>query len=358
MKKTCLYVVILMLVFAAFQCCTGKSSKSRKPVSSITLAPTQHSYKTGESLTISVDTKVHDGILKDVKIYLNNQQILASNELFVSAKVENLSQLGQNNIKVIAEKKDGVSNSRSQNFLVLSNIEPKSYDYKVINEYPHNTGHFTQGFEFHNGFLYEGTGELKHSGIFKTDKSTGKVLQSKKMEDQYFGEGITILGDKLYQLTYKSKKGFVYNVSDFAVVDSFRFDSAEGWGLTNDGKSLIMSDGSSTLTWLDANNFSVIKKVTVADNKREINYLNELEYVDGVIWANIWTSTLIVAIDAATGKILGTVDLEGILSIMHRSELERIDVLNGIAHNPENGHFFVTGKLWPKTFEIDIKIER
>lgn len=355
MKKICLSIVIISLIFTAFQCCTGKSGKSRKPVSSISLSPAKNSYKAGEALTISVNTKIHDGALKDVKVYLNNELISTSAELSVSQKVENLTLLGQNNIRVVAEKKDGVSNSRSQNFLVLSDIEPKQYDYKVINEHPHNTEHFTQGFEFHNGFLYEGTGELGHSGIFKTDKLTGKILQSHKMDDRYFGEGITILNDKLYQLTYKSKKGFVYNVADFAVIDSFRFDSPEGWGLTNDGKSLIMSDGSSVLTWLNPDDFSVIKKITVADNKQEWKYLNELEYVDGIIWANIWTSTVIVAIDAETGKVLGKADLDGILSIMHKSELERIDVLNGIAHNPENQHFYVTGKLWPKTFEIEIK---
>lgn len=354
MRKILQPVILLMIVFTTFQCCTSNTQRSRKPVSTVTLNPAAKNYLMGQTLELNISTKIHDGELKEVSLFLNNELIKTSDQLNFVHKIEKLNYLGQNTVRIVAEKKDGNTNTRIVNFNVLSDIVPQKYNYEIVREHPHNTGHFTQGLEFHNAFLYEGTGEHGKSGIYKTEHTTGRILQSKMLDDKYFGEGITILNDKLYQLTYKTQIGFVYRLSDFAVIDSFRYESKEGWGLTNDGNSLIMSDGTGTITWLNAQSYKVEKRIQVADNQRVWQYINELEYVDGTIWANVWTTNQIIRIDAETGKILGYADLDGILSIMHQSQLERIDVLNGIAFNPKNGHFYVTGKLWPKLFELKI----
>jgi len=356
MRKLFQSFIFLLVAFIAFQCCTSKTQRSRKPVSTVNLFPATKNYIAGQPVEIKVSTKVHDGELKEVKLYLNNELLATSDQLIFSFKVEQLLYIGQNTLHIVAEKKDGISNTRIQTFTVLSDVVPKKYNYEIVREHPHNTEHFTQGLEFYEDYLYEGTGENGKSGIYKIEHTSGRILLSKKLADKYFGEGITLLNNKLYQLTYKTQIGFVYNIADFAVIDSFQFDSKEGWGLTNDGKSLIMSDGTGTLIWLNPDNYSVEKRIQVADNQRVWQYLNELEYVDGSIWANVWTTNQIIRIDANTGKILGYANLDGILSIMHQSQLERIDVLNGIAFNPKNGNFYVTGKLWPKLFEIKITI--
>jgi glutaminyl-peptide cyclotransferase len=356
MRKLFQSFTFLLVVFIAFQCCTSKTQRSRKPVSTINLFPSGKNYVAGQSIEIKVSTKVHDGELKEAKLYLNNELLATSDQLIFTVKIEKLTFIGINTLQIVSEKKDGASNSRIHTFTVLSNVVPQKYNYEIVREHPHSTEHFTQGLEFYDGFLYEGTGEHGKTGIYKIEHTSGRILQSKKLDEKYFGEGITILNNKLYQLTYKTQIGFVYNLADFAVIDSFRFDSKEGWGLTNDGKSLIMSDGTGTLTWLNPDNYSVEKRIQVADNQRVWQYINELEFIDGYIWANVWTTNQIIRIDATTGKIAGYADLEGILSIMHQTQLERIDVLNGIAYNPKNNNFYVTGKLWPKLFEIKITI--
>jgi glutaminyl-peptide cyclotransferase len=354
MKNYLLPVALILTLFMVFQCCTSKTGRSRKPVSTVSLTPSAKTYISGQPLQLNISTNVHDGELKEVKLFLNNELVETSGELNFTHNIEKLSFTGLNTIRIVAEKTDGSSNTRIHNFTVLSDLLPAQYTYEIVREYPHSTDHFTQGLEFHNGFLYEGTGEHGKSGIYKTDHSTGKILLSKPLDEKYFGEGITILNNKLYQLTYKSRIGFVYRLEDFAVVDSFRFESKEGWGLTNDGKSLIMSDGTGTLTWLNPDTYKVEKRIQVANNQRIWEYLNELEYVNGAVWANVWTTNQIIRIDAETGKIIGYLDLDGILSVMHQAQAEKIDVLNGIAFNPANRHFYVTGKLWPKLFEIKI----
>ncbi len=173
------------------------------------------------------------------------------------------------------------------------------------------------------------------------------------MADKYFGEGITILNNKIYQLTYHAKKGFIYNLNDFSVIDSFNYAMNEGWGLTNDGKYLIMSNGSHILTWLDPNDFSIVKTLQVANNKDIISSLNELEYINGTIYANIWTTEVIVQIDPETGKVLSEINLSGILN-MYKKANERVDYMNGIAYDKKNDRLFVTGKWWPRLFEIKL----
>ena len=355
MMKKFVFLFSMVIISVVYICsCSGKTERSRKPVSSIVLAPFSKNYVYGQSITININTKLKNGQLKKVDVFLNNKFITSDNKLQFSYTIKSLNELGLNTLRIVPEKTDGISNPRSVVFTVLSDIIPEKYNFTVIREFKHSVDHFTQGLQIFNGFLYEGTGENGNSNLFKINLNSNAVIQRTALPEKYFGEGITVMENKIYQLTYKHQTGFVYNVSNFSLIDSFKFDSPEGWGLTNDGKSLIMSDGTGTLTWLNPDNFSVEKKIQVADRDKVLQYINELEYDNGALWANIWTSDQIIRIDSNTGKVLGILDLKGILSVLNTNSSQRIDVLNGIAIFPETNHLLVTGKLWPKMFEIKV----
>ena len=346
------YVFIFCLLITFFSC-SNKSEQSRKPVSAITVLPSKSNYVFGEKVTVNVSTKVKNGKIKDVKVYYENQLIKESAELDFSTEVT-VNTLGNNNLKVIATKTDGVENTRTIPISAVSDIVPKKYTYQIINTFPHLTTSYTQGLEYYNGFLYEGTGEYGKSMLLKINLSTGNAVQSYRLNDIYFGEGITILNNKIYQITYLEQKGFVYNLADFAVIDSFQYASKEGWGLTNDGTNLIMSDGTNVLTWINPNDFSIIKTVKVVNNIGAVYNINELEYIDGKILANIYTTELIVEIDAETGKVLSEINLYGILN-MYKNPSDVVDYMNGIAYDKTNDRLFITGKWWPRLFEIKLK---
>jgi len=338
--------------------CSGKPERSRKPDISIQKSPALKTLFYGQSVSFQIETRIKNGSLKKVDVFFNNELIATEKKESFSFSISSLQVLGNNSLRVTAEKTDGVSNTRNLPVTVLSDQIPVKYAYEVVRDYPHSRENFTQGLQFHDGFLYEGTGENGKSFISKSNLIKNSVLKKVDLPEQYFGEGITILNDKIYQLTYKHQTCFVYQLSNIALIDSFKFASTEGWGLTNDGKSLIMSDGTGTLTWINPSNYEVIKRIQVADHEKVLQYINELEYYDGYIWANIWTTDQIIRIDAKTGKVSGFLDMKGILSIMNSSSSQRIDVLNGIAVFPETGHLLITGKLWPKMFEIKVNVSK
>jgi len=353
MKRVAFPVLLIISILITAFSCSNTPKRSRKPVSTITIQPHKKGYVYGEKITVNVKTKVKNGEIKSIKLYYKNQLIKESTELQFSVEGVKLNTLGNSNFKVETEKTDGLKNSRIKTVKTVSDIKAKTYGYNVINNYPHPKDYYTQGLEYHNGFLYEGTGEYGKSRLEKTVLKTGKALQTYHLDKKYFGEGITIFNNKIYQLTWKSKKGFVYNLSDFAVIDSFQIVPKEGWGLTNDGTNLIMSDGTNTLTWLNPENLSVVKTVQVADSKDIMYYLNELEYIDGIIYANIYTTEIIVKIDPETGKVLGKINLAGIID-MYKNSTDKIDYMNGIAYDKKGSRLFITGKLWPRLFEIEI----
>ncbi len=352
MKRNIFPIVVIFCLLVSFFSCSNKSNKRpRKPVSTINIKPAKQQYAFGDEVTVKVKTRLRDGEIKTVKVYYENELLQESDKLEFEINGVRLSNVGNTSFRVDAEKTDGLKNTRTKTLNVLSDIAPKQLTYQVIEKYPHLKTSYTQGLEYYNGYLYEGTGENEHSKLLKVDIKTGKPLLSFDMEDKYFGEGITILNDKIYQLTYRAKKGFVYDLETFAVIDSFTYKSEQGWGLTNDGTNLIMSDGTNVLTWLNPNDFSIVKKVQVANNRGNMNVLNELEYINGIIYANIYTTNYIVKIDATNGKVLEEINMEGLIDMYHR-ESDRIDVLNGIAYDAENDRMFVTGKLWPMLFEV------
>lgn len=225
------------------------------------------------------------------------------------------------------------------------------YTYQVKNTYPHDQSAFTEGLVFEDGVLYEGTGLYKYSNLRKVELETGKLLQVRELPNQYFGEGITIYENKIIQLTWKSHLGFVYDKYNFELLQEFHYPS-EGWGITYDGNCLIMSDGTSALHFLDPETFEEVSRIEVYENDIPITKINELEYVQGEIFANIWLTDRIARISPLTGQVTGWIDLKGILSPDDCSE--KVDVLNGIAYDEKNNRLWVTGKFWPKLFEIEL----
>jgi glutamine cyclotransferase len=340
-------------LFVTFISCSNKPKRSRKPVSSISIEPGARNYIYGSNVNVNVTTKLRNGEIDNIKLFYEGELIKESSELEFIAENVQLNSIGRNTLRAVATKTDSVSNTRVISVNVVSDIEPKQYTYKTVNTYPHNTDFYTQGLEIHNGFLYEGTGENGKSGLYKINLSSGNILQEHRLADKYFGEGITILNNKIYQLTYHAQKGFVYNLDDFAVVDSFQFQSEQGWGLTNDGNNLIMSNGTNQIIWLNPEDFSEVKRIQVANNRGIINNINELEYIDGTLFANVYTTNLIIEIDPETGKVLSEVNMQGILN-MYQSPEEKIDYMNGIAWDAKNDRLYVTGKWWPRIFEIEL----
>ncbi len=225
----------------------------------------------------------------------------------------------------------------------------QNYTFNVVNVYPHDEASFTQGLVFEDGVLYEGTGLYGHSTLRRVDLETGTVTQVYDLPDQFFGEGITVFGDKIIQLTWKSGRGFVYDRSSFDLLQEFEY-TTEGWGITHNGSALIMSDGTATLYFLDPETFQTIGQIEVHDEEPVV-WLNELEYIDGSVYANIWKEDKVAIIDPETGQVTGWIDLEGIRDLANQGTS---DVLNGIAYDPNGDRLFVTGKRWSKLYEIEL----
>ncbi len=234
----------------------------------------------------------------------------------------------------------------------------KFYTYQVVNTYPHDLRAFTQGLIYHDGLLYESTGLRGHSSLRKVELETGKVLKKLSLPNRFFGEGLALWEDKLIQLTWTSNIGFVYNRETFEKLNEFSYPT-DGWGITHDGKNLIMSDGSDNLYFLNPETFERIRTIKVKEKTNNgdvfIEKLNELEYINGEIFANIWLTDNIVRISPETGEVLGWIDLTGLIDLKPiPAQGIPQNVLNGIAYDKENNRLFVTGKLWPKLFEIQL----
>ena len=233
---------------------------------------------------------------------------------------------------------------------------PEVFGHRVVHEFPHDPRAFTQGLFFHEGFLYESTGLRGESTLRRVDLESGEVLEERRLLPQFFGEGATLAGDFIFQLTWESGIGFVYTRESFRLVREFRY-SGEGWGLTFDGEHLVMSDGSDSLRFWDPNTLRQVRTLEVTADGEPLPQLNELEWIEGEIWANLWMQDRIARIRPDTGEVTAFVDLTGILPRSVRLQYPEIDVLNGIAWDRDGGRIFVTGKKWPTLFEIEL-IER
>jgi glutamine cyclotransferase len=256
--------------------------------------------------------------------------------------------LGTRSLRLVSTFEDGTTFSDDRMVRVLSDIIPEMWFAKPVNSYPHSETSFTQGLEFNNGILFESTGQKGQSMVAHIDMATGASLKKMGLDGNYFGEGITVFGDKVYQLTWQEKKCFVYNKNTLQIEDDFAYNG-EGWGLCNDGKSLIMSDGSERLVFRNPKTFEIERTIEVCSDKDAVANLNELEYgPDGNIYANVWMTNKVVVINPANGKVIAEID--GTELVVQGKG--KGDVLNGIAYNPATKKWYMTGKNWMKLFEV------
>jgi glutamine cyclotransferase len=262
--------------------------------------------------------------------------------------------VGSYSLELVAKLSDG-SELRDERYMsILSDIVPAKWGLKILNNSPHLETSFTQGLAFDSGILYEGTGDPDETGatlIAEVDIESGQINRKSALAAPYFGEGITIFGEDLYQLTWKNQKCLVYDKKTFASKKEFTY-TGEGWGLCNDGKNLIMSDGSQRLYFRDPKTFQLIKTIEVYSDQGPINYLNELEYIEGLVYANIWMSNSIAVIDPMSGKTMAIINADELVSLQKQGL--NGNVLNGIAYNSTNKKLYLTGKYWSKLFEVQI----
>jgi glutamine cyclotransferase len=258
---------------------------------------------------------------------------------------------GRKSLKATAYRGGKARTAITRFMIIFSDVSPARYGYKVIKTYPHDKAAFTQGLFYNNGVLYEGTGQETGSTLREVELETGKVIRQLNLSSDLFGEGITLYKDRIYQVTWRSKVGFVYDKSTFDQINKIYYQT-EGWGLTTMKDRIVMSDGTNTIYIIEPEMFTVVSRLEVYDNEKMVDQLNELEYINGEIWANIWNTDLIARIDPVSGKLLGHINLRGILNDPQTDT--SVNVLNGIAFDSEGGRIFVTGKNWPKLFEIKV----
>ena len=244
-------------------------------------------------------------------------------------------------------------NDNKSETLPKNNLTPTVYSYEIINVYPHDINAYTQGLEFYNGFLYESIGRYGKSQLRRVDYESGEVLSTKNINKKYFAEGITILDDLIYLLSWREKIGFIYDVNNFNIIDSFSYDkSKEGWGLCNDGKNIYKSDGTDKIWILDPKSMKELDYIQPHTNKRKLANINELEWINDRIYGNIYMAEGIAIINPKNGVVEGVIDLSSLKEEV--TNHKDLDVLNGIAYNKASNSIFVTGKMWDKLFEIKI----
>ena len=259
---------------------------------------------------------------------------------------------GEVRLKFKATYEDGTSTTRYKEVVIAPTSNSVDRKLNVVKKYPHDVSAYTQGFLVYGGFIYEGTGNYGESKLKKLDLATGELVQEKSLSEDIFGEGITIFNDKIYQVTYKSGRGFIYDLETFAQLEEFSYytETSEGWGLTHNENNLILSDGSSFLYFINPTTLEVERRLNVFDENGNVNRLNELEYVNGRIYANIYTEPYIVELDAESGQVINRYSAKGIVA---RTEAtSEMDVLNGIAIHPITRNLLLTGKYWSKIYEV------
>lgn len=321
------------------------------PAKSKIVTPADRSnHVVGQTLEITIDSG--ELTVDSFQVYLDGNIRGVSRDMQGFFLETTGTNVGTRDLRLVVYFDDGSREELVTRITLLSDITPRAYGYRVIQSFPHDTRAYTQGLVYDKGFIIEGTGQYGESTLRKTKLETGQLLKVHRLAPEFFGEGVAVYDDKIIQITWKSRVGFVYDRESFALLKKIYYPNAEGWGITYDGTDLIMSDGSEYLIFLDKEFFTEKKRVQVLDNKGPVRNLNELEYINGLVYANVYQTDLIVTIDPATGRVMSKIDLAGLLKPADRHS--RIDVLNGIAHDPDKDRLFVTGKNWPKIFEIEI----
>lgn len=347
-KTTILYLFLTLQILIIS--CTDKDI-NEQGYASFSLASPQNgsTHKHGDLISIAIN-QTPLGPFDSVKILLDSQKVFVTKSLPIDYVWETeKSLLGEHLIKVVIYRQGLIEGMDNVIVTLLSDVKPTLYKYSIIKSYSHDTDAFTEGLIFSDGLIYESTGIQGSSSLRKVDLESGQVLDKIMLDDQYFGEGITNLNDQIFQLIWKSKKALTYDVANFSLKGEINCP-LEGWGITNDGTRLITSNGTSSIFFLNVNSLKIERRIEVYDDKGPVNNLNELEFIEGEIFANVWKTDFIVRIDPETGKVLGWIDLKGILNM----ELPKENVLNGIAYDKAQDRLFVTGKNWPSLFHIDL----
>ena len=343
MKKFTLKTLCLILILLSFACSNDYKFKLN------------HKKEVALNETLQVTLKEEkDKKAKKVTFFVNGKEI-ATDKNSVSINTKDLG-VGKHKISALIAYKEKTKTKNSF-FEVLANVKPTIYTYKIVNTYPHDTDAYTQGLEYYNGYLYETTGKNGKSTLRKVDIKTGKVLQKIAIDDKYFGEGMTIFNNKIYWLTWKAKKGFVFNLDTFEKESEFTYNkSKQGWGLTHSKAELIKSDGTQKIWFLDPETLKEKRFIQVYTNQYALDNINELELINGKIYANKYQQNAIVIINPETGIVEGVANLTGLKNEMEKTQklVPQDEVLNGIAFDKENNRFFVTGKNWGKLFEIEL----
>jgi glutamine cyclotransferase len=350
------FLFIILLAITLINC--GDTKKGENSLFTFDITSFKEQYQPQEAIELSIlnpNSKSIDSIV----YYVNDKKVGSKNSLEKFTFQLKDQKLGYQNLKAIVyfEGSNSIATVRTE---LVSNVQPKLLKYTIVNTYPHDIEAYTQGLEFYRDTLYEGTGngmgasgKRGISSLRKTDYKTGKVYKKVALEDQYFGEGITILNNKVYQLTWKNNEGYVYNVDTFKKEKTFTyFKNIEGWGLTNDGTYLYQSDGTEKIWKLDPKTLKEVDYINVYSFQTKIKAVNELEWIDGKIYGNIYQKSAIAIINPKNGSVEGIVNLADLETKITKSE--DTDVLNGIAYNPKTKTIFVTGKNWNKMFEIKV----
>jgi glutamine cyclotransferase len=357
-------IIFIALIFAA-ACKSEPDTESKSNISqekksnaspeenliSAALKNENQTYRAGDQIQLEL-TSVDSISARFCKVLVNGEFI---DSFALADKVYKWNSSGAKtgrNTLTFELRANGKLSRSSVNIVLLSDIDPRQYKYKVVNVYPHDRQAYTQGLFYKDGFLYEATGLRGESSVRRVKLETGEVVRSFSVPSEIFGEGITYYDDKIVQLSWDSGRGFVYRFSDFKLLHEFRYNG-EGWGLDHLNDKLYMTDGSHTIRILNDQTYSLIETLDVYDNEGPVQYLNELEFIEGKLWANIYRHEKIVIIDPETGKVEGTINLKRLLPM--NDYTSQTDVLNGIAYDKENDRIFVTGKKWPKLFEIIIQ---
>jgi glutaminyl-peptide cyclotransferase len=309
--------------------------------------------KLNDKVKVSLSPEAENSKVDSVKIFFDGKEItvLKSAPWEYSIPSSFISATGRKPVRAVAYGRGLVGNV-THFVIVYSDVVPKKFGYRVVHSYPHDKEAFTQGLFYDNGVLYEGTGQEAGSSLREVELGTGKVLRQHNLDPSLFGEGITLFKGRIYQVTWRNKVGFVYDKSNFTQINKI-FYQTEGWGLTTMNDRIVMSDGSNILYFIEPETFTVASRLEVYDNRKKIDQLNELEYINGEIWANIWQTDLIARIDPSSGKVKSYVNLSGIFPESERKKTDA-DVLNGIAFDAGSGRIFVTGKRWPELYEITV----
>lgn len=354
-----LFTALLLIMFGLFGSCNEHKTRDLKSTRQESKAPAHliriiqpingTMFSLGEQINISLK-QANDAISPDsIVLYINNKREGTIVGLAYTLRTNSLP-LGSCQVRATAWR-NGERQTASAGIRIKANQAPKRLQYKIVNTFPHDITAYTQGLFYHNGFLIESTGQNGLSSLRRVEVSSGKVIQSVNLERQFFGEGATIINNEIYQITWTSRRGFVYNPETFSLIRTFDYQT-QGWGLTTLGDKLVMSDGSHVLYILEPKSFSEIKRVEVYNDRGPVTLLNELECINGKIYANIYQSNTIVIIDPNTGMVEGEIDFTSILT--QNDKHKNIDVFNGIAWDAQRQRLFVTGKNWPKLFEVNI----